>query len=598
MTDLEELKNLLFGAEKQVLDSITERVQKRETRAVDVADILPEAIRHSHEKNAELVSALRDPVGQCFRHSLRNEPREFADALYPVIGPAIRKSIMNTLRAFAQQINETVEHSLTVKGLKWRFEAWRAGIPFGDYVVQRSLLYRVEQAYLISRENGLLVSHVHHDESRIKDSDAVSAMFTAIQDFIKESFSPDRSGRLETADMGEFTLWAVHGPHALLVCVIRGVPPRSLRAELSAILERIHFRYGESIRDYSGDTTTMPGVDDELLECLGFQALKSAEAGKRRAATPLFVIMLLIVMALAYFGYTRWELRQQQQALADALDATPGLYVAAIEREGATFTVRGLRDPLAPQVAEIAIDAGVAPERVVADLRPYQSLDPEIVLRRARDAIDAPQGVSLTANSGAIVLSGTAPRSWIEATRRNPALRNLGLPLDLERVRPSDVSPLPEEPVDLERVRPSDVSPLPEEPVATLRNDVAGAVEASFYFAEGTTLREPDSIRLSEHAATLRQIVDRAADLGAVVRIDVVGSTDGTGSATANAQLADSRAIRVADVLAANGIGADRINRSISVDSAPSGVVDPELRRVTVRLSLEQPGASAQPAIE
>ena len=38
MNDLEELKTLLFGAEKQALDSITERVQKPETRAVDIAD--------------------------------------------------------------------------------------------------------------------------------------------------------------------------------------------------------------------------------------------------------------------------------------------------------------------------------------------------------------------------------------------------------------------------------------------------------------------------------------------------------------------------------------------------------------------------------
>ncbi|MDH3546800.1 MAG: OmpA family protein, partial [Gammaproteobacteria bacterium] len=108
MNDLEELKNLLFGAEKQVLDSITERVQKPETRAVDVADVLPEAVRLSHRQGQQLVATLRAPVSQCLQESIRDEPKEYADALYPVMGPAIRKAIMNALRSFAQQINETI----------------------------------------------------------------------------------------------------------------------------------------------------------------------------------------------------------------------------------------------------------------------------------------------------------------------------------------------------------------------------------------------------------------------------------------------------------------------------------------------------------
>ena len=249
MNDLDQLKELLFGAEKEALDSIAERVERREVRTIDVADILPEAIHQSHKKDSELVESLTEPVGECLQRAFRDDPQTYGDALYPVMGPAIRKSIMHALRTFTQQINEAVEHSISPKGLRWRWQASRAGVPFGEYLLQKTLQFRVEQAYLISRENGLLVGHVHHERSKIKDSDAVSAMFTAIQDFVKESFSPDRTGRLESADMGDFTLWAVHGPHAVLVCVIRGVPPNCLRAEWSAFLERLHCGYGEAIRE-------------------------------------------------------------------------------------------------------------------------------------------------------------------------------------------------------------------------------------------------------------------------------------------------------------------------------------------------------------
>ena len=76
MNDFEELKRLLFGPEKQALDSITQRVQTREARADDVADVLPEALRQSHGQGRDLVGALREPVGACLQESFRAEPEK------------------------------------------------------------------------------------------------------------------------------------------------------------------------------------------------------------------------------------------------------------------------------------------------------------------------------------------------------------------------------------------------------------------------------------------------------------------------------------------------------------------------------------------
>lgn len=563
MNDLEELKSLLFGAEKQVLDSITERVQKPETRAVDVADILPEAVRLSHRQGRQLVTSLREPVGQCLKESLHEAPNEYADALYPVMGPAIRKSIASTLRAFAQQINETVEQSLSAKGVKWRLEAWRAGVPFGEYVVQQTLLYRIEQAYLISRENGLLVGHVHHDASRIKDSDAVSAMFTAIQDFVKESFSPDRSGRLETADMGDFTLWAVHGPHALLVCVIRGVPPRSLRADLSAILERIHFRYGDSIRLYSGDTSTMQGVEEELADCLRFEARQTKEAGKRRLSAPLIIALLAVLAVLIYFGVSNWLARQQQQRLAAVIDGTPGVYVVDIERDGRIFTLHGLRDPLAASLDDIAAGARLESDQIVAELRPYQSLEPEILFLRARGSLGAPATVSVAAGDQVLILSGTATQDWIDSVRRKVEAGTLGWAVNVEGV----------ESLDLQQ----------------LQADVTKTNDAQFYFSNDAILRESDAIDLRQHAEAIRELVGRAERLNASLRISILGYTDGVGPLVLNTSLAALRAEAAAQVLIEEGIDPGLISRSGEVPTDESGEANPELRRVAVQLRLRLP---------
>ena len=528
MNDLDQLKELLFGAEKQALDSISERVERREIRTADVADILPEAIHQSHQKDGELVESLTQPVGECLQQAFRDDPETYGDALYPVIGPAIRKSIMHALRNFSQQINEAVEHSVSPTGLKWRWQASRAGVPFGEYVLQKTMRYRVEQAYLISRENGLLVDHVHHEASKITDSDAVSAMFTAIQDFVKESFSPDRTGRLESADMGEFTLWAVHGPHALLVCVIRGVPPKGLRADLSAILERIHFRYGEAIRDYKGDTSTIPDVEVELERCLSYEARE--ESGKTRKGPPVAIVAMLLLLAFAavFFGVRSWMYSQQQEKLDAALNATPGIYVTNVDRDGETFSVRGLKDPLAADVVDIAESVDIPADRLNVSMRPFQSLQPEILAARAAQMFGQPGSVDFSVSGTSLHVAGEAPWSW-----RQTLQSRFGNLAGVDQL-------------DLSRLTSGDRQQFSDR--------VASLNQTKFFFRSGVDLVEGDEEKLRKFASELATILADARGFDYSLSVTAKGSADSVGDAAANAALADRRASIAAGVLASAGI--------------------------------------------
>ncbi len=559
MNDLEQLKELLFGAEKEALDSISERVERREIRTADVADILPEAIYQSHKKDSELVESLTDPVGECLQRAFRDDPQTYGDALYPIMGPAIRKSIMHALRTFTQQINEAVEHSISPKGLKWRWQASRAGVPFGEFLLQKTLRYRIEQAYLISRENGLLVEHVHHESSKIKDSDAVSAMFTAIQDFVKESFSPDRTGRLESADMGDFTLWAVHGPHALLVCVIRGVPPKSLRADLTAILERIHFRYGEAIRDYKGDTSTIPDVDVELERCLQFEARETS--AKTRRGPSLFMIMVLLLLAAAasFFVIRGWLYSQQQQELGAVLEATPGIHVTELSRDGRDFLVRGLRDPLAVSVVGVAESIDIPADRINVSTQPFQSLQPEMIAARAAQMFGRPDSARFIVAGTNLVVEGDAPWSWQRTLRARFG--------SLAGVESLDTSGL----------------------TATDRQQFAARVEGmkqrKFYFQTGVEFLQDNDIALGEYAAELSELQKDAAAFDYSLLVSVRGSADASGDGATNAELAGQRANTAAGVLVRSGVATKIVSEPEIADGPP--VQDISKRYVEIDLQLQ-----------
>jgi len=559
MNDLDQLKELLFGAEKEALDSIAERVERRDVRTADVADVLPEAIHQSHKRNRDLVDSLGEPVGECLQQAFREDPQTYGDALYPVMGPAIRKSIMHALRTFAQQINEAVEHSVSPKGLKWRWQASRAGIPFGEYVLQKTLQYRIEQAYLISRENGLLMGHVHHEASKIKDSDAVSAMFTAIQDFVKESFSPDRTGRLESADMGEFTLWAVHGPHALLVCVIRGVPPKSLRADLSAILERIHFRYGEAIREYRGDTSTVPDVELELERCLRFEARQEKSGGRGGPSVVMILLLLALAAGALFLGVRSWLFSQQLTELSNSLDEAPGIHVTEVERAGDSFRVRGLRDPLAPTVASIAESINIEADRLTSSMQPFQSLEPDIVLARVERLFGRPESVRLELVGRTLVVSGDAPLSWRhELQSRAASLAGVDR-LDLSGLEASDLRAFEE------RVDNLDGKKL--------------------FFDDGAAFADGEEAELIVYAQELGTLVNEAGELGQEFVVIVTGATDATGKEEVNARLGERRARAAASVLADHGVEA-KINARLAAPPV-GGQPRREAEKRFVRIDLQ-----------
>lgn len=109
MNQIEQIKDILFSNEKRALDALTRRLEKRESRVADIADVLPESLGRSSAEGDKLVQSLRAPVEKCLKDSIARDPQNFADALFPVMGPAIRKSISEALKSFSESINQAIE---------------------------------------------------------------------------------------------------------------------------------------------------------------------------------------------------------------------------------------------------------------------------------------------------------------------------------------------------------------------------------------------------------------------------------------------------------------------------------------------------------
>jgi outer membrane protein OmpA-like peptidoglycan-associated protein len=368
--------------------------------------------------------------------SIRNDPATLVNILYPTIVPAIRKSIGETIDATLQRLNQTLKYSLTWRGLKWRWEAWRTGRPFAEVVLKHTLVYQVEHVFLVHRHTGLLIAHVASENAVSQDPQLVSSMLIAIQDFVRDSFSGAEHQGVDSVQLGELRLWSEPGPFALLVAVIRGDPPEGLHDTLRDTLTRIHAERYHALESFNGDSEGLGDVEARLRELVvGEHAPPSSSLGR---AVILGSLALLLIIAGAWAAWW-WHNQQLWQGYLDRLQAQPGIVITEAGKRDGKFVVSGLRDPLAADPQTILREAGVNPAWVVESWIPYQGLDPQSVLKRLDTTLEPPPSVTLAIEGNRIVAQGSAPRVWLDRAHAVAQALPAGSPgFDLTGVRNED----------------------------------------------------------------------------------------------------------------------------------------------------------------
>lgn len=250
--ELAQLRSLLLGLDKSELDKLYERLNNPNIQPEDLSKMLPEAIILRSMQDKQLSEAIVPTIEEAIQTSVRKDLTVLADAIFPVIGPASRKAIATTLEATIQSLNQSIEHSLSPQGFKWRLEALQTGKSFAEVVLLRTLLYRVEQVFLIHKKTGLLLQHVVANSVEAQDADLISAMLTAIRDFVQDSFSVQRGESLDTLQFGELTIWIEQGPQAILAGIIRGNAPKELKFVFQEAIEKIHRQQRKELYAFDG----------------------------------------------------------------------------------------------------------------------------------------------------------------------------------------------------------------------------------------------------------------------------------------------------------------------------------------------------------
>ena len=117
----------------------------------------------------------------------------------------------------------------------------------------------IEDIFLLHR-SGLLLKHYTRRLRPNVDSDVLSGMLVAVQDFIKDSFRGEK-GQLNEIRFGEIRIVIMEGKWTILAAVVRGARPFDIQPELGVALADLEAKYEDPLIDWDGTMDQIGGVD-------------------------------------------------------------------------------------------------------------------------------------------------------------------------------------------------------------------------------------------------------------------------------------------------------------------------------------------------
>jgi hypothetical protein len=165
----------------------------------------------------------------------------------------------------------------------WVLSTMFVALILGYAIYRKKTSYKVYEAFLI-HEKGLSVAHASQNERSELEEVIVSGMFTAVQDFIGDTFSDKTSEEWELDEMkfGENKILIERSKKLFLAVIFEGNGDR-LRTRVKRLLGEINSEYGAVFENWKGEMTQVRGINFLLM---GIISKKMAKKHKSEVLLP------------------------------------------------------------------------------------------------------------------------------------------------------------------------------------------------------------------------------------------------------------------------------------------------------------------------
>jgi outer membrane protein OmpA-like peptidoglycan-associated protein len=377
-----------------------------------------------------------------------------------------------------------------------------------------------------------------------------------------------------------------------------------LNQDLQDALELMVVNSAEDLENFTGDPA--PFKKNRTF----FQPFLVARYEEKPQKLPFLIRMIpwILVLAIAaliflhFFGDSRENLYVNEETIraeerveakaasraafasrveraVEKLNKEPGLAPARLARiADGKYEVVCLKDELARDPMDILIseETGLSPDHISVVLKPFVSMDPEIVRLRVAESLRAPESlkVEFDKETGVLAFKGTAPLGWIlQALNRASSIAG---------------------------VREIDTKEFVNEDVLKMKGLIEDINKVVIHFPLGKSQPVPEDVPLLEAAMDkLRELELLAPALQVTISLAIYGHADSTGQALRNYELSQERTKTVAALLYSRqsfmtirnfGLGSEF---SGGKTEAGPPQEDPDSRKIELRVFVEGAGAEA-----
>lgn len=416
---LEEVRKLLTGYDRKELQQLNKLLKDKEAFSEELSHLLPAAFKKLVDSGGVTLEAIQPMVEDVLKESIRKNPKTLSDILFPIMMPAIRKAVAEDIKRMLDAVNKTLEHSFSPKRIGWRLQAAFSGKSYGEIVLSHAYIYQVKQVFLIHKETGLLLTQAGNDNST--DADMISAMLTAIKDFVQDSFHSENSS-LDTIEIGKLNIWIEQGPKAILAAIVEGNIPQNYRILLKENLEGIHIDYSYELDHFKGDTARFQHDKKLLDECIQ----KEKKTDKRKKPVAAILLILVLLGGLGYWIYGQVDQRIMFHRFVEQLKSIPSVVVIQTGKQEGKWVVQGLKDPLAKIPVSLFTENKFKTSEIQFKLQPYISLAPSLILKRAHLKLKPTEAQHLGYRHDTLFISGETREQWMKKSE-NQALQMAGI---------------------------------------------------------------------------------------------------------------------------------------------------------------------------
>ena len=115
--------------------------------------------------------------------------------------------------------------------------------------------------------DGRLIKHFTRRLKPDMDSDILSSMLVAVQEFVKDSFRGE-PGALDQMKFGRYQILIARGNNTIIAAMILGDDLSSMRQKIQGALSKTEAKFADALNNWDGDMDEMAGASAHISELL------------------------------------------------------------------------------------------------------------------------------------------------------------------------------------------------------------------------------------------------------------------------------------------------------------------------------------------